>query len=118
MKSYERCRIISREIVRSQFPPDGEDLVFCYVSKKGKNAKPGYENYMVSEMSHASEGGWRRVWVRVDADGTCRFDLSWNGERFAASTASASFREIFPGLLKTVTNLMQSREFSRDMPRS
>jgi hypothetical protein len=104
----------SRLAVRDQTAPDGEIFVGGYVSGKGSKAAKGYESWLVTEMPKHDDSEWRRIHVRVDASGTCRFDLTWNGERFAGGKTLDALQEKHPRLAKTAIGVMQSREFSRE----
>lgn len=105
----------SRLAVRDQVAPDGELFVGGYLSGKGKSAAKGYESWLVTEMPKHDDSEWRRVHVRVDAAGTCRFDLTWNGERFAGGKTFEALQEKHPRLAKTALGVMQSREFTREI---
>jgi hypothetical protein len=107
----------ARSAVRSQQAPEGESLVFGYLSKKKGRPAKGYESWLVTEMPEANNHGWRHVRVRVDYRGTCRFDLTWNGERFAGCKALDDLQERHPGLAKTALSAMQSHEAMRNFPR-
>lgn len=113
----KKRRAEARAAVQSQQAPEGESLVFGYLTKKKGRPAKGYESWLVTELPEANDHGWRQIRVRVDYRGTCRFDLTWNGERFAGCKALDDLQERHPGLAKTALSVMQSHEAMRHIPR-
>lgn len=117
LSKAKQHRQVSRLAVRDQDAPDGEAFVFGYLPKKKGKPTKGYEGWLITEMPEANFGGWRQVRVRMDVAGTCRFDLTWNGERFAGSKALTALEARFPKMAKTAQHTMEMREISRHVPR-
>lgn len=117
LSKAKQHRLVSRMAVRDQQPPEGEAFVFGYLPKKKGKPTKGYEGWLITEMPEANSGGWRQVRVRMDVAGTCRFDLTWNGERFAGSKALTALQDRFPKMAETAQRMMEGHEAMRHIPR-
>lgn len=117
LSKAKKSRELSRAVVRSQEAPEGENMVASYFPKKKGKPTKGYEGWVITEMPNVSESGWRQVRVRMDIAGTCRFDLAWNGDRFADSTGMRALQAKNPKMAKTTLFVMQGHEAMRHVPR-